>query len=57
MVSDAVRVDPGVDELLLRTGAELQSLDVSVRGVEERLRVWRVAFGDAAPETPERATS
>lgn len=57
VVSDAVRIDPGVDELLLGTGAELQSFDVSVRGLEERLRVWRVAFADASPETPERDAS
>ncbi|MDZ7778715.1 MAG: adenylate/guanylate cyclase domain-containing protein [Gemmatimonadota bacterium] len=50
VLSDAVRVDPGVDELCFRLGAELQSLEVNVRGLEEHLRVWRVTFHDAAPE-------
>jgi adenylate cyclase len=49
VISDAVRVDPGVDELCFRLGAELHSLEVDVHGIEERLRVWRVRFGDRAP--------
>ena len=49
VVSDAVRVDPAVDELCFRLGPELHSLEVDARGIEGRLRVWRVTFPGRAP--------
>ena len=48
VISDTVRMDPDTDHLFESTGAGLTSLSVEVKGIEDRLRVWRVVFADAS---------
>ena len=48
VISDTVRVDPDTDHMFESTGTGLTSLSVEVKGIEDRLRVWRVVFADAS---------
>ena len=52
VISDTVRLDPETDRYFAETGAGLTSLSVEVKGIEARLRVWRVVFVDVPGPAP-----
>ena len=44
VVSDGVRRDPGIDQVLRASGASLSSLHADIRGLEDKLLTWRMTF-------------
>lgn len=44
VVSDVVRRDPAVDEILQASGATISSLLTDIRGLDDKLLTWRLSF-------------
>lgn len=57
VISEEVRVDPEVADLLERSMASVTPLDVELKGIEDRMRLWRISSVRLGKSDPSAATA